>query len=170
MNFFPRRWIVLVVLLAVPLLRSAGVDGAGPAVRAVEEILNQFHAAASKADGTVYFALFAPEGVFIGTDATERWTVAQFRSYAAPHFAKGKGWTYVPRTRHVELAPQGDVAWFDEILDNTSYGVCRGSGVLRKIGGDWRISQYHLTLPIPNELAGKVVKLIRDAATGPAAK
>jgi hypothetical protein len=169
MNFSRRTWIVVAVMLA-PLLRSAGVDGAGRGARAVEETLDQFHDAASKADGTAYFALFAPEGVFIGTDATERWTVEQFKSYAAPHFAKGKGWTYVPRTRHVELAPQGDVAWFDEILDNKSYGVCRGSGVLRKIGSDWRISQYHLTLPIPNELAGKVVKLIRDAATGSATK
>jgi hypothetical protein len=38
--------------------------------------------------------MFAPDGIFIGTDATERWTVAEFKAYAKPHFDKGRGWTY----------------------------------------------------------------------------
>lgn len=144
------------------MLQSAEPVDPAPGARAVEETLNQFHAAAAKADGAAYFALFAPEGVFIGTDATERWTVEQFKRYVAPHFAQGKGWTYAPKTRHVELTPRGDVAWFDEILENKSYGVCRGTGVLRNVDGAWRISQYHLTIPVPNELAAQVVKMIRD--------
>ena len=156
------RWIIAIAGLGGSLLQSAESGVAAPGARGVEETLNQFHAAAAKADGAAYFALFAPEGVFIGTDATERWTVEQFKNFAAPYFAKGKGWTYVPKTRHVELTPQGDVAWFDEILDNQSYGVCRGTGVLRKVGGAWRISQYHLTIPVPNELAAQVVKMIRN--------
>ena len=39
----------------------------------------------------------------------------------------------------------------------------RGTGVLRQIDGRWKICQYHLTLPIPNALAPKVVQLIREA-------
>jgi hypothetical protein len=127
----------------------------------VAETLDRFHQAASKADAAAYFDLFAPEGVFIGTDAKERWTVEEFRKYALPHFSKGKGWTYVAKSRNVELAPGGEIAWFDEILDNKSYGVCRGSGVLRKVDGRWKIAQYHLTIPVPNELADSVVKQIR---------
>jgi hypothetical protein len=127
---------------------------------AVAATLDRFHEAASKADGKTYFGLFAPEGVFIGTDATERWSVAEFEAYAAPHFAKGKGWTYVPRDRHVVFAAP-TVAWFDELLDSKSYGVCRGSGVLRKLDGAWKVSQYHLTIPVPNALADKVVEMIR---------
>jgi ketosteroid isomerase-like protein len=136
----------------------------------IEQTLDQFHQAASKADATTYFGLFAPEGVFLGTDATERWTVEEFRKYAMPHFSKGKGWTYVATRRSVELAPGGELAWFDELLDNKSYGTCRGSGVLRRIDGRWKISQYHLTIPVPNELAEKVVKMIRETSTGPSAK
>lgn len=163
MIFLYTRWLMVVVGLSGSLLRSAEpVVTAPPGARAIEEALDQFHAAAAKADGAAYFGLFAPEGVFIGTDATERWTVEEFRRYAAPYFAQGKGWTYVPKTRHVDLTPRGDVAWFDEILENKSYGVCRGTGVLRKVDGAWRISQYHLTIPVPNELAAQVVKLIRD--------
>ncbi len=157
------RW-----LLGAALLGGSQVgSGAASAIQAdtsdVETTLNRFHEAASNADGAAYFALFAPEGVFIGTDATERWTVEQFKAYAMPYFAKGDGWTYVPRVRHVQLSPQGDVAWFDEILDNKAFGVCRGSGVLRRVGGTWRICQYHLTIPLPNELAKEVVKIIRGA-------
>lgn len=148
--------------LSRALVWSAESGVATPPARAVEETLDQFHTAAANANSAAYFALFAPEGIFIGTDATERWTVEEFRRYAAPHFAKGRGWKYVPTNRHVALAPPGDVAWFDEILENSSYGVCRGTGVLRKIGGAWRICQYHLTIPVPNALAGKVVKMIRE--------
>jgi hypothetical protein len=98
-----------------------------------------------------------------GTDATERWTVDQFKAYAMPLFSKGKGWTYVPRSRHVQFSPQGDVAWFDEILDNKALGVCRSSGVLRRVGDTWLFCQYHLTIPVPNDLAKRVVGIIRGA-------
>jgi hypothetical protein len=149
----------LLVALAV---FGAAVARAGDAPsKPVAETLDHFHQAASKADAATYFDLFAPEGVFIGTDATERWTVEEFKKYAMPHFSKGKGWTYVPKSRHIDLAPGGDVAWFDEILESKSYGTCRGSGVLRRINNQWKISQYHLTIPVPNELAESVVKMIR---------
>jgi len=151
------------IFLALLLAGTAHASPSPPdAQQPVSETLDHFHEAASKADGKVYFDLFAPEGVFIGTDAGERWTVEEFRKYAEPHFSKGKGWTYISKSRHVDLAPGGDVAWFDEILENKSYGLCRGSGVLRKIDGKWKISQYHLTIPVPNALAETVVKMIRE--------
>jgi predicted esterase len=135
---------------------------AGPAL-AVLNMLDEFHEAASKAEEAKYFALFAPEGVFIGTDAGERWNVEEFRAYARPFFSKGRGWTYKPRagTRHVDVSADGQMAWFDELLDNDKYGLCRGSGVARMISGRWRICQYHLTVPVPNELLDRVAKLIK---------
>lgn len=145
------------ILITVALMVAASVA----AVKDVEKVLDQFHAAAAKADTDGYFGLFAPEGVFLGTDATERWTVEEFKRYAGPHFSKGQGWTYTAKTRHVDFTPDGGVAWFDELLDNDKLGTCRGSGVLRKIGGAWKISQYNLSIPIPNERAKKVVEQIR---------
>ena len=91
-------------------------------VEAIAASLDDFHAAASEADEQRYFDHFTPDGVFIGTDATERWDVAQFRAYAHPHFSKGRGWTYAPRDRHIQLLDSTGVALFDEKLDHAQYG------------------------------------------------
>jgi hypothetical protein len=133
----------------------------------INTVLDGFHLAASKADGKAYFSYFAPEGIFIGTDADEHWTVDEFKEYAKESFAKGKGWTYDPKVRHIDLSPDMQVAWFYEILENAAFGTCRGSGVLRKIKGSWKISQYHLTIPVPNDLAGKVASMIRETGKQP---
>ena len=68
-----------------------------PKAADVDSVLDDFHHAAAAADEERYFAHFAPEGVFLGTDASERWTVEQFRRYAQPHFDKGDGWHYKSR-------------------------------------------------------------------------
>jgi ketosteroid isomerase-like protein len=130
---------------------------------AVNQTVDAWHRAAADADEGRYFGLMTADAVFLGTDATERWDAASFRAFAHPYFAKGKAWTFVPHDRHVMLALAGDVAWFDEKLDSASYGDCRGSGVLEKTAGGWKIAHYNLTIPIPNALAKSVVQLIRDA-------
>ena len=126
-------------------------------------VIDALHAAASSADGAAYFALFAPDARFIGTDATERWTLAEFRAYAEPYFARGQGWTYTPVERTVTLAPIQCmcIAWFDEVLDSQSYGVTRGSGVLRKTRAGWKIEQYVLSFAVPNHRARAVVEAIQ---------
>lgn len=129
----------------------------------VANVLDEFHIAASIPSESRYFGCFAPEGVFIGTDAGERWTLDDFRTYARPFFSKGRGWTYVPVTRHIDLSPDGNTAWFDELLRNDKYGTCRGSGVLLRLSGQWRVSQYHLTVPVPNDLLPRVAKMIQTA-------
>lgn len=137
-----------------------------PEGRAVDAVLTAFHAAASEADAGLYFGLLTDDAIYIGTDAAERWTKDQFKAFAEPYFSKGRGWTYTATERTIGVAPGGTVAWFDEILWNESYGVCRGTGVLLLDEGEWRIAQYHLTFPIPNELSreftGRIMKL--DAA------
>lgn len=132
----------------------------------VSSVLDALHHNASIADEEAYFGLFAPEGVFLGTDATERWTLEQFRAYAHGPFSEGRGWTYILRegTRMIEFSPDGSVAWFDEILDNENYGETRGTGVLRWDGDDWKIAQYHLVIPVPNDLASDLVERIRSSS------
>jgi ketosteroid isomerase-like protein len=159
-----RRIVAVHVLFATLTIGCATGSRAGnPTARAgtIAQVLDDFHDAAARADEARYFAHFAPEGVFLGTDGSERWDVAAFRAYAHPYFAKGKGWSYRATARHIQLAPAGNVAWFDETLANESYGPCRGTGVLRIVNGDWKIAQYNLTIPIPNELAKPVVEMIR---------
>ncbi|MFC3069847.1 nuclear transport factor 2 family protein [Phenylobacterium soli] len=148
-------------LLATPAL--AAPPARIPEPMAVSGVLDAFHAAAARADGKAYFDLFTPDAVFIGTDAAERWGVEAFRAYAEPMFAKGQGWTYRPRSRHVVIAdiPCGCIAWFDELLDSDSYGTTRGTGVLRKTRAGWKIAQYAMTFPIPNALAKDMTGQIR---------
>lgn len=166
---FTHSWYT--VILAVIFISGVVMAKAAPVSKSstheIEKTLDSFHDAASKADGRTYFAHFAPDGVFIGTDANERWSVDEFKAYADPFFKKGKGWTYTKRTRHIDVSPAGDVAWFDEILNSASYGTARGTGVLLKLKGNWKIAQYHLTFPIPNELADKMTKEIKAHASIP---
>lgn len=123
--------------------------------------LDDFHDAAARADEERYFAHFAPDGMFLGTDATERWDVAAFRAYAHPHFAKGKGWSF--RGVRRRIAVRDDVAWFEEDLETQNLGPARGSGVLVHSGGHWLIEQYVLSLTVPNER----MKEVRDLLTSP---
>jgi ketosteroid isomerase-like protein len=154
-----RRLTALVIaLVLVAPLTVAAAD-----TTAIASVVDAFHSAASRADEEAYFALLAPNAVFIGTDATERWDKTAFLAFAHPYFSKGKGWTFTPRNRHIDLSRDGKVAWFDELLDSATYGECRGSGVLEKLDGGWKITQYHLTIPMPNDLAKDLVARIREA-------
>jgi hypothetical protein len=38
--------------------------------------------------------------------------------------------------------------------------ICRGSGVLVKIGKEWKIKHYVLSMTIPNDNTNEVVKII----------
>lgn len=124
--------------------------------------LDRFHAAAAAANEEAYFSLFADGGVFLGTDAKERWTVPEFRAYAHPRFASGKAWSF--RAIRREVSVRGDTAWFDEDLETTNLGPARGSGVLvRDAKCDWKVAQYNLSIPIPNERFADVKKVIEGA-------
>ncbi len=127
-------------------------------------MVDAWHAAAARADEGTYFALFAKDGVFLGTDATERWTVPAFRAYAHPHFAKGKAWAFRSVRRSFSFSSDGNVAWFDEDLETNTLGPARGSGVLVREGASFKIAHYDLSVPIPNERFAAVRKLIAGGA------
>ena len=147
-----------IFLILVGLAVTSGVQ----AQSQIESVLDDFHLAASQADYDRYFGHLAEESIFLGTDITERWTKAEFQDYARPHFTAGRGWTYVPKTRYVYVSPDGHTAWFDEILHNENFGEVRGTGTLILEEDTWRIVQYHLTLPVPNDLIRKLVEMINE--------
>ncbi|MFN0058227.1 MAG: nuclear transport factor 2 family protein [Planctomycetota bacterium] len=149
------------VLLALESHRQR-VRAQAPDTIAIHRMLDDFHHAAAHADAKRYFDHFAPNGVFLGTDAAEHWTVDQFRNWSAPYFARPSAWTYVPASRSVTIDEAAACAWFDELLDHASYGECRGSGTLVRAEGRWRIGLYHLSIPVPNDLARAVADIIRD--------
>ena len=156
----------MIALLAALVFSASSTQAAGDPVLEAGAVLDRMHAAASHADSDAYFDLFTPDARFIGTDATERWSLAQFRAYATPYFSQGKGWTYRPHDRVATLAP-GDcrcIVWFDELLDNDAYGLTRGSGVLRLTDDGWKIEQYVLSFTVPNDKAKSVVGLIAESS------
>ncbi len=157
-----RKWkLGITAILLLVLTHLAEAQAPADDEQLVAATLNTLHQAASDADYEAYSSVFAADAIFLGTDATERWTRDQFMGYAKPYFDQGRGWTYVMVERHVSIAADGATAWFDERLDNASYGETRGSGVLIKESGEWKISQYNLTIPMPNELAREFVDRIR---------
>ena len=124
----------------------------------INATLDNWHKAAAEANYNDYFSLMADDAVFIGTDATENWNKTAFQAYAKPHFDKGKAWSFTALERHVYFDATGKTAWFDELL-NTQMKICRGSGVLVKIGNEWKIKQYVLSMTIPNENSNEVIKV-----------
>jgi uncharacterized protein (TIGR02246 family) len=126
----------------------------------INAVLNSWHQAAAKADENVYFSYFTSDAVFLGTDAHERWTRDEFRKWAHPYFARGKAWNFTPKQRHITVSRDGRVAWFDESLATPNLGPARGSGVLVRQAKDWKIAQYNLSVPIPNDLMAKIKTMI----------
>lgn len=124
----------------------------------VNQLVDLWHKAASEANFKQYFDVMADDAIFIGTDATEYWNKQEFENYAKPHFDKGKAWSFTTLERHIYFDSTGNTAWFDELLD-TQMKICRGSGVLVKTGGRWKIKHYVLSMTIPNETSKSVITI-----------
>lgn len=148
--------LVFAVLWSLQLRSQVQMDK-----KEIGNILDSWHRAAGSADFDAYFNLMTSDAVFIGTDASENWQVEEFKAYAKPHFDKGKAWNFKAVERQIYVNDEGDYAWFDELLD-TQMKLCRGSGVLRKESGDWKIAHYVLSLVIPNENVSEVILIKQE--------
>ncbi len=147
--------------LTLLALLLAGCASAPPRAE-IAPTLDAWHRAAAMGDFDAYFSRMTEDAVFLGTDATERWTRAEFEAFARPYFDGVEAWTYTPVSRHIEADPaRPGVAWFDELLTNAKYGTCRGTGVLVAHDGRWKIAHYSLAFPIPNALAPGITREIR---------
>lgn len=124
----------------------------------IAAMLDTLNATAGRAHFDAYFRLYANDAVFIGTDATEHWDKEAFMKFAKPYFDKGKAWNFTALTRNIYLDKSGSWGWFDELL-NTQMKICRGSGVVVKVGNEWKIKQYVLSMTIPNGLVDSIIKL-----------
>ncbi len=123
----------------------------------IGNLINSWHKAAADADFEVYFSYMSDDAIFIGTDPTENWNTEAFKNFSKPYFDKGKAWSFTPLERNIFFSKNQKIAWFDELLD-TQMKICRGSGVLEKIKGEWKIKHYVLSIAIPNEYTTEIVK------------
>jgi ketosteroid isomerase-like protein len=125
----------------------------------INRTLDAWHKAAAEANAKVYFGMMTEDAIYIGTDPTENWDLKAFQAFAKPYFDRGKAWNFKALERHIYFDQSGKLAWFDELL-NTQMKICRGSGVLVKIGNEWKIKHYVLSMTIPNDNTDDVVKII----------
>ena len=124
----------------------------------INDVLDGWHLAAANADFEAYFDKMTEDGVFFGTDAMENWQNDEFRAFSKPYFDKGKAWSFTAVQRNIYVGESGDFAWFDELLD-TQMKICRGSGVLKKINGQWKIAHYVLSIAVPNDNVAELVQI-----------
>ena len=123
----------------------------------IHQVLNQWHLAAAEARFDDYFNAMTKDAIFIGTDASEHWDNGAFRAFCKPYFDRGKAWSFQAIQRHIYFNSNYSTAWFDELL-TTQMKLCRGSGVLQKVNGQWKIAHYVLSMTIPNALSHQVTE------------
>jgi hypothetical protein len=140
--------------LVTSVIFSGSIWAQGTSQPALDTLIDGLHKDAHEGNFDTYFARYTSDAVFMGTDKTERWTIDEFKTYAAPAFEDGHGWTYKVIERNWE--GESDTRWFDEILFNEKLGHCRGTGVVESVDGNWKIAHYSLTLLIPNDIAETV--------------
>lgn len=116
----------------------------------IDELVDQWHKDAAKADFDAYFKATNKHFVFLGTAPGERWNREDFMSFCKPYFDKGKAWNFKPSNRIVQFSKNGKTAWFDEDLDTWMKG-CRGTGICEWQNGEWSIAYYNLHVLIENE-------------------
>ena len=135
-------------------------DNCGDAAEAdIESLLNGWHQAAAEADETVFFGSMLEGGIYIGTDASERWTREEMLVLLGKYFERESAWDFKTIERNITMADDDRLAWFDELLD-TWMGTCRASGVVQLINGRWYISHYHLSIAVPNDVVDGYLELI----------
>jgi len=126
----------------------------------VNNLMNAWHKAAATADEDVFFGNMKKGGIYIGTDQTELWTREEMEEWAKKYFERDTAWDFKTIERNVYATDNEQVAWFDEKLD-TWMGVCRSSGVCEKVDGEWKISHYHLSVTIDNDLIKGFIELTK---------
>lgn len=144
-----KLFFILCFAISTQLVRCQSLD-ITTQEKHIYTALENWHKAAANADFDTYFGLMTLDSYFLGTDASENWQRKDFKAFSKPFFDRGSAWSFSTLERNIFTKSRENVAWFDELLD-TQMGICRGSGVIKKINGDWKIAHYVLSIAVPNE-------------------
>lgn len=125
---------------------------------AINTLLDSLNIAAAHADFETYFTYFTSTATYNGTDAKENWNKQTFMEWAKPYFDEKTTWNFKSIKRNLYFGEHDDIAWFEELL-STQMKICRGSGVVIKLNGKWKIEQYVLSMTVPNSKIDAVVAL-----------
>jgi hypothetical protein len=128
--------------------------------RRVATFLDEWHDDAAHARMR-YFDKIAADGVYIGTDKSERWVRDDFKQWAKPYFDSGHAWEFHAIKRNIAFTPDKKVIWFDEQL-TTQMGICQASGVIMNGKDGLHIEHYQLSLTVPNDMVEHIKAEITD--------
>ena len=152
-NIFP-----LLILISCMACQNKNDD---EIISLLNQKIDNWHNAASKANFDDYFNFISNDGIFIGTDLSERWTKTEFSNFSKPYFEKGKAWSFSAKERSIRLNKIKTIAWFDEVLD-TWMGDCRSTGVLSINNEQWQLEHYQLSVTIDNELMPQFLEITKS--------
>ena len=124
----------------------------------LDKLVDQWHLSATNAKFKAYFDVLDTSFVFLGTAPGERWTKSEFAEFSKPYFDDGKAWDFKAKNRNWMYSKNKKTAWFDEDLDTWMRG-CRGSGILVKEKGEWKLVYYNLTVLVENEKMKEFIQL-----------
>jgi len=127
----------------------------------INSLLDGWHRAAALADEDVFFGSMTTDGIYLGTDASEKWLRDEMKEWSKKYFEQESAWDFKPHDREIYFSADHQTAWFDELLD-TWMGTCRGSGVLRKEKNGWELAHYNLAMLVPNDKTKGVIELIQE--------
>lgn len=122
------------------------------------QMVDQWHTSAAKADSVYFFDFMHEEAVYLGTAPGERWTKQTFYTFAIPYFRRGQAWDFKAKSRHWNMSADGNTAWFDEVLE-TWMEECQSTGILVKENGEWQLIHYQLSVLIENEKIKQFIEL-----------
>lgn len=157
------RKITILLLLFLPI---SFLCAQNKETEILNKLLDQWHLAATNANGSAFFEFMDSDCIYIGTDASERWSKKEFVKFAKPYFDKGKAWDFIPIERKFYFSGNKKITWFNETL-NTWMGICRSSGVVEKSAGKWKLKHYHLSVTVPNEKIKEFIKLVEKEDNPP---
>lgn len=160
--------LFLLVLCAASFHAAHAAADTAALTRQVNLFLDEWHDDAAHAR-LAYFDKIAPQGVFIGTDKSERWTRDEFLAWGKKHFERPSAWSFKVIQRHVAMSDDGNWIWFDEQLA-TQMGICQASGVVQHTAQGFAIQHYQLSLAVPNELVDYLADGVKKLESGAPAR
>ena len=159
--FAPMKYSVFIFLLVLGSCSNSLQNNKSDHLEdTIHKLINQWHQNAANSNLEAYIDFMDSTCIYVGTDATEKWTKDEFEIFCKPYFDKKKTWDFKSIDRTLTLDQNQSTAWFYEILQ-THMGTCRGSGVLKYKNQQWKLQQYILSLAIPNEDMNEVKKVIQ---------
>ncbi len=127
----------------------------------INEFMNAWHQAAATADEDMFFGSMTENGIYLGTDKTEKWTRDEMKEWSQEYFDRESAWAFTVLNRDVYLSEDGNTAWFIEKLD-TWMGICKGTGVLVKQNNEWKIALFDLSVSVDNDNIQKFIELEKN--------